>query len=314
MNVNIGLAVGALFKLNVHKGDGVPTKDTGWFHNLVLDTGLKYLSVGDAITHCYVGSGNSEPTINQTGLDVHLAGTNIVMRNIETGRELGAAKPYYWMRRTYRFNEGVAKGVLAEVGTGWALGSLFNRTLIKDDLGNPTTITILEDEFLDVVVEFRVYPQRSFTKQINLRNKLGTVVSTHTLTGGCIIGQDPSGNASLGRVQLGAPSMGLNGIIVYSDSAHLDDITTTCTGSQFEVSGNQDHPTPTSVRFKGRAELGSGNAFAHKAFQIGVSYLCTWQQEHAIGYKWEIDPPITKNINQVLQYTCTVSWGRHTEG
>lgn len=313
MNLNAQINVGALFKLIAHKGDGVPTKETGWFHNLVLDTGLKQLSVGTAISHCFVGTGNSEPKPEQTGLDSHLAETTQVLRT-EQGRDVKSAEPFYWIRKVYRYNEGAAKGNLAEVGTGWVHGSCFNRTLIKDDLGNPTTITILEDEFLDVVVEFRVYPQKSFTKELKLKNKLGAVVSTHTLKGSCIIGQDPyQSHASLGKVYLGSPSSGYSGLVVYKDSAHLEDITTTCTGAQFQVGGNNTYPTPTSCKWTGRVELGVGNDWAHKAFQIGVSYLCSWQAEHAIGYKWEIDPPIPKNNNQVLQYSLTVSWGRHEE-
>src|SRR5690606_33028436 len=39
--------------------------------------------------------------------------------------------------------------------------NLFSRALILDDEGNPTTITVLEDEFLDVSYEFRVYPPES---------------------------------------------------------------------------------------------------------------------------------------------------------
>lgn len=312
MNLSAKINVGALFKLIAHKGDGVPTKETGWFHNLVLDTGLKQLSVGDAISYCFVGTGNSEPKPEQTGLDNHLAETAKVLR-IDQGRDVQSSEPFYWIRKVYRYDEGVAAGNLAEVGTGWVRGSCFNRTLIKDALGNPTTITILEDEFLDVVVEFRVYPQKSFTKELKLKNKLGAVVSTHTLKGSCIIGQDPHGFASLGKVRLGSPSSWYNGLAVYQDSAHLDDITTTCTGAAFLVYGKSTYPTPTSCKWTGRVELGDGNAWAHKAFQIGVSYLCSYELESAIGYKWEIDPPIPKNNSQVLQYSLTVSWGRHEE-
>ena len=46
------------------------------------------------------------------------------------------------------------------MGIGWAASgtTLFSRALILDNGGSPTTITILSNEYLDIVYEYRVYP------------------------------------------------------------------------------------------------------------------------------------------------------------
>ena len=63
---------------------------------------------------------------------------------------------------TFRFGQGVAAGNLTEVGIRSDAGpnsALFSRALIVDSGGNPTTLTILSDEYLDVTYELRFYPE-----------------------------------------------------------------------------------------------------------------------------------------------------------
>lgn len=204
MNFQSSMQVGALFKLIVHKGNPEqPTKETPMFHNLVLDAGLDRLSVGSAIGRVCVGSGNSTPVVTQTSLDAFIASTTTTQGSDAGGKQIITEPYYYWARRTYRFGEGVAAGNLSEIGLGWTNTNLFNRALIKDASGNPTTITVLADEFLDVVVELRFYPQRNFTGNFNLLDKLGAVISTHTVEGSCWLGSESS-NFELGPVSLGA--------------------------------------------------------------------------------------------------------------
>ena len=47
MQVNMHSQIGARFKLVAHKGDGVPTKETDWFNNIVLNVSAKLFSFGE---------------------------------------------------------------------------------------------------------------------------------------------------------------------------------------------------------------------------------------------------------------------------
>lgn len=143
--------------LNVYRPDGTLRVYTGEFKNLILDNGLNRMGVGTFMSHCQVGSGSTPPANTDTALVTYVAATNSLHAQTQ-GTAL--ATPYYgYTRKTFRFSAGTATGNLTEVGIGWqsATGNLFSRSLIKDELGDPTTITVLSDEVLDVVYELRSY-------------------------------------------------------------------------------------------------------------------------------------------------------------
>lgn len=304
MNFSSSVQIGARFKLVAHKGnENNPTKETDWFNNLVLDSGLDRLSVGSAIGLVAVGSGNSTPVVTQTGLDNVVATTTSVFGN-EVRFMNATTQPYYFgARRTYRFGEGAAAGNLTEVGIGWNADSMFNRTLIKDSQGNPTTLTILSDEFLDVIVEIRHYPQESFTGSFNLIDKLGNVVSNHTLNGVCII---TSGNFTLGKVEAGD---GSRRIYIYNGVANLDSVTSSPSGNS-DYSGDRvvTYPTPRSMNAVYTLSLVTAN-FDITSFSIGVK---AFARNSDPLYKFQIDPPIPKNNTQVMTISFTISWDRYT--
>lgn len=130
-----------------------------WFDNLILDAGLNRIGIGGVTGLCSVGSGATAPVETDTGLVSTVASTSTI--NTQSTGTQGSAPYFGWFRQTYRFAAGAAAGNLAEVGVGWTVGSLFSRSLIKDTNGNPTTITVLSNEFLDVTYELRIYPPAS---------------------------------------------------------------------------------------------------------------------------------------------------------
>lgn len=144
------------FKLDVIRPDG-SKRSTGWFDNLILDSGLNHVGTKGIGSFAQVGSGSATPLAANTSLQSWIAGTSG-----QIGQTEGASPtaPYYgWCRRSFRFAAGVAAGNLAEVGIGWGnTGStLFSRALIRDGLGDPTVLTVLSDEVLDVTYELRCY-------------------------------------------------------------------------------------------------------------------------------------------------------------
>ena len=135
-----------------------------WFPNLITDGGLdRYGTTNDWLGWCQVGSGSATPAFLDTALASRIAGTSNVAGAQTTGAQ--ASSPYYtWRRKTFRFAAGLAAGNISEVGVGWSeVGNLFSRALVLDAQGNPTTITVLADEVLDVTYEFRCYAPASDT-------------------------------------------------------------------------------------------------------------------------------------------------------
>lgn len=147
-----------------------------WFPNLILNQGLNMMATGNGyLNACQIGSGSSAPAVGQTGLVSLISGTTTRPVNTTTA---ASEAPYYVAQTiTYRFAEGAATGNIAEVGVGTAVSgtNLFSRSLVKDSSGNPTTITILSDESLDVIYQLRYYAPDS--------DVTGTIVATGNIGG-----------------------------------------------------------------------------------------------------------------------------------
>lgn len=302
MNVQINNSVGARFKLVARKASTEEiTRETEWFKNIVLDTGLNRMSVGTWIDRVRVGSGNSTPVASQTQLDSTIASTNTVLNGSELISKQTSTLPYYVAaKRTYRFPEGVAAGNISEVGCGWGTGSdLWNRALVKDLNGDPTTITVLSDEFLDVIVEVRHYPTQSFSGSFNLLDKAGQIVSSHTYTGlpQFAEGASPTFNKVTGTfVQLYSGDM--NGVVT-TPSSPLASLSTVST-----------YPSPRTLTFTNSFPLNTANGSIKTVQQLftTISIASTYGGS---SYKFEIDPPIVKTDQMVLSFTTSISWDRY---
>lgn len=167
MNFQLDLNVAGFYKLEAHTlneaGEIVSTRLLAdWFPNLITNQGMDRMgTTGDYLTACQVGSGSNVPAFTDTSLQTFVAGTTTIQSTTPTA---GVAPDYYNRRiNVYRYAIGVAAGNLTEVGVGWAStgSNLFSRALILDGIGNPTTITVLPTEVLDVTYEFRTWPPLS---------------------------------------------------------------------------------------------------------------------------------------------------------
>ena len=303
MNVQINNSVGARFKLVARKASTEEiTRETEWFKNIVLDAGLNRMSVGTWIDRVRVGSGNSTPVATQTQLDNTIASTTTVLSGSDSISKQTTTSPYYVAaKRTYRFDEGVAAGNISEVGCGWGTGlDLWNRALVKDLNGNPTTITVLSDEFLDVIVEVRYYPTQSFSGRFNLLNKTGQIVSSHSYTG--IPQFAENGAVTFDKVLGGYTHLytgSMNDVNTYP-SSHLDYVYTDST-----------YPSPKTLSCTSIFQLNSANGSIKTVLQLfSIISQASWYAGSA--YKFEIDPPIVKTNQMVLSFTFSISWGRYT--
>lgn len=136
--------------------------------NMILDSGLDALGSSTNIAiGCRVGTGSTAVNASQTNLTATLASTTTIQAGSFGAQSV---EPYFiWARKTFRFGQGVAAGNLTEVGvySNIAGNPLFSRALILDAGGNPTTLTILADEYLDVTYELRIY-QNTADQILNL--------------------------------------------------------------------------------------------------------------------------------------------------
>lgn len=302
MNFQMKNEVGARFKLVARKASTEEiTRESEWFTNIVLDTGLTQMGVGTWVDRCRVGSGNSTPVATQTQLDSTIAST-IAMTGIPTNGIQVTTKPYYnWLRRTYRFAEGVAAGNISEVGLGWGTGTaLWNRALVKDLNGNPTTITVLSDEFLDVIVEIRFYPLDSFSGSFNLLSKTGQIVSTHTYQGLPYFGTTADATSIVGGYKFNAYSGVMGPSVTTQPTAYLG------------YTSNLSLITiPNGIRIKPVFPLINGNG-SMKSFYFWLTGIGIATNGSGSGYKFEIDPPIVKTDQMELTFTINLTWGRYT--
>lgn len=136
------------------------------FRNLITNAGLDALAGGagisNLINYLAVGTGSSEPSYTDTALNAEVGRTNSNGGFGDSEAMVGSGDLVeYWRRiRTRVFTEAQANGNLAELGFFSAAsgGTMWNRQLFRDELGQPTTITKTSEDQLRVTYEYRIYP------------------------------------------------------------------------------------------------------------------------------------------------------------
>lgn len=185
MNVGLALGVKGEYKFIRRQavtddfGNRVPgpvTQETPWMRNLMTNTYFNQALTNQVLTvrGISVGSGNTAPDESQTVLTSFIAATN--SRQNYTFTINSSVSPRYVQKEfTYRFAEGAAAGNVAEVGmftnasTGLTSATvLSSRALVVDGGGSPTVVTVLSDEFLDVVWRGTWYVPEDITGSCSL--------------------------------------------------------------------------------------------------------------------------------------------------
>ncbi len=143
------------------------------FTNLILNSGLDRIAIGNFIAGCVLGSASSTPVVTDTSI-TSILGSSTTLQASGVGTANTSTPPYwcsyYW---TYRFIEGVATGNISQVamafGTVSAGTTLFSLALVKDSGGTPITITKLADEVLDVTYTLQLFcPSADVTGTISI--------------------------------------------------------------------------------------------------------------------------------------------------
>lgn len=308
MNFKTKNEIGARFKLIARKKDGSIARETDWFLNKVLTSGLARMGVGAWINRCCVGSGNSTPLASQTGLDNLIASTTTTLSDVGVG-QTETSPIWYGVQRTWRFSEGAAAGNISEVGMGWDNTALWNRALIRDINGNPTTITILSDEFLDVVAEIRVYPIENFSGTFPVLDRLGNTIETRSYVGKAFVPKVGAFNAS--KVTFMSTTSG--GITLHTGSIGAD-VATAPSGTQTAITSNAatlTYPTATKLRAVYALNLTTANSL-HKSIRVGNTIMSDLGGGGHCGYQIEINPAFEKTNLMTVNYTFELEWSEYT--
>lgn len=278
-----------------------------WFPNLVLDIGLDRIGIAQGwLGSCFVGSGNSLPNELQTSLDNLVASTST--RTLNTATSSGAAPWYSQNTITYRFAQGAAAGNLSEIGVGWASSGLWSRALILDGLGEPTTITVLADEFLDATYRLRCYaPDTDVVTEMTIDGVTTTVTAR-------------ASDANQQFVWFSTSPVGPRG------------------GGDTVASSNRHNVFSGTIGLitgsPGGTSSGAGPGAANQAYVSGTyfrDYSTTWPiSQGNVGsvrsyrtrfgdanggfgvMQFQFDPPIAKDATKTMVLTTRHSWGRYT--
>lgn len=157
--IELQSTIGGRYRFEVRREDH-SIKEEYEFDNLITDGGFTYVqsnAISLAVQYCRVGSGSTTPSVSDTQLVSQVASAT----NTSSTTSALTSSPYtssYTV--TYQFALGAAAGNLSEVGVGWAATgtTLYSRALILDGLGNPTTITVLSNEYLYVYYTAYINP------------------------------------------------------------------------------------------------------------------------------------------------------------
>lgn len=152
----MSIGVRGEFELSVVKADsGVVVRKVN-FPNLITDIGLENWARGWSSPYCQVGTGASTPAATDTSLVQGIAQTQMGLASGSAG-----TPPDYAVTQRYtcRFDAGTISNNISEIGVRMgAGGSVWCRQRILDEYGEPSSITVLSNEYLDVAYTVYFYP------------------------------------------------------------------------------------------------------------------------------------------------------------
>ena len=291
--------VSGRFKFEVTKKNGEKRVIADWFQNLITNSGLDLIgTISNYLSFCRVGTGSGIPENADAYLDNQIAYTSYTEST--SHGTFGTSPRYVWYKITKRFAEGIATGNLSEVGMSNTDGQdsgdvLFSRALILDGEGDPTTITVLANETLDVTYEFRRYiPESDTTGTVELRG------NNHNYTG----------RASLWTSWKylfygGGGISSIPGMDVYN-------------GVISDIDGFPDG-TGSSTTSKTIYNYSNGNYYRDWKFSLALdqgnlSGFISACRVDMIGsyYQFGFSPDIEKTSDDIMSLTFRASWSRRT--
>lgn len=284
-------------------------EDTGFFDNLITNTGMN--RVGEVTTSSFntlcgrfvVGSGSAVPQFADTTLQnpVAFASANPVLDSESSNYDRG----WYEMTVRHQFGQGQAAGNLSEIGIQHtsASGPLWSRALILDGQGNPTTITVLPDDYLTCYYTLRIMiPKEDAVFNIDVDYDADGIVPT---------------------VVTGRP-LAANSSVPYGGWGLKTAVTATFAFLQFYTGGLAvaTATSPLGLSIGDNTSSFSIVPYITDSFERYVTRM-NKPDEHnsqelrtavlsALMGQWQIEfnPPLQKDNTQTMQVTFGYSWAR----
>lgn len=299
------------------------TYESGWVDNLVTDLGLNLIADNEFyMATCHVGAGSAIPSVTDVALVSLIASTTTIQSEAQSAAPV---EPYYCrVVRRFRFGQGVAAGNISEVGVGVSASQLFSRALVLDDMGNPTSIQVLPDEWLDVYYELTLEIDTSdVVGQITLGGNIGgtydfifrpamvsDLKSAATATSSSGWGFSlASGAGASNTMSNRLTNWGSPGSAAGAFTGDIGPVTGSPSGTQIGGSGTGNRPgylvlpyvqDSHEIVVRRTAGLTQNNGSIRSiGFSVGIMH-------HQIQF----DPPIPKTSNDVLVLDIAHRWGR----
>ena len=321
MNTNIGMT--GEFRCVVKRADGSTKIDTGYQKNLILNQGLDFFggnNGSDMMEYCVIGSGNSQPVYTQNKLDTTITG--VVVNSVASYKyDYDAARDgnLYKTNKVIKYSFSDLNNVnISEVGLASNYSNtttyyLCTRALIKDSQGNPTTITVLSGEILEIYYKlWIVYDVTDKTGTLNLLDGVGGSTAYNYIArlagvGGTNIG----GSAQYGNSTVGlALSEGAGNNGHYVANGEIGAITGSPSGTSSEYNPSLSTAAYTPGSYKRQITWSLSISQANFAIRSALFYT-------KMGF-WQIrfgsvadDSPINKTNTQTLSIPIEFSWGRY---
>lgn len=261
--------------------------------NKIVRSGMNAIgNADDLFNYCVVGTNSTTVSYEDTNLGAQVASTSTIQSS--TYGAQGSAPYYRWYRRTFRFAQGAAAGNLAEVGVRTSSGVLFSRALIVDAAGNPTTLTILSDEYLDVTYELRTY--------IDIVDKV-QVLTVNGVDYTAVL-RAANANSSHSYQYAGITNQWYGGDTQYFYSGYISSVTSSPGGASYGH-GRSLRGNYVADSYERTFIFSAGLNYANFDGGIQSIYLQTTQGYFQVGFS----PAIPKNNYMILTIDLTLSWG-----
>lgn len=297
----------------------------GPFENLITNYGLNLIGTTSPY-YVAVGTGTASPSVSDTQLQSELAYAPVSLNQLFVQADWPTTQ-YCSYSATARFAAGTATGNLSEVCVGDLQYDTINmkyfiatysRARIVDGSGNPTTITVLPDEVLDVTYELRhyLYPWEDSSDDVD---------TTLTLSGiSYDIKMRPLNvNSSNWACNWSAP-LQAPGSFFYTgtDSSTPVSLSGVTDSAMSNIGGgNVLYSTPAAYVDSSYTRKGTFTAgLSELNFTYGISgldmYFCNPGAGSSVhlAARWQatVTPAIPKDATKVLSFGVSYSWARYT--
>lgn len=303
------VGVEGLYRMVVREHDGAVAKDTGWFKNIITNTGLDQLATGAQVGNMSLGTGTMAPSATDTSLQTfaQFSDTSAPGSGYSPAYPpQNTTSPYVTgFTRAYRFSIGRLNGTYSEVGvSGTTNGTaLFSRALIVDGGGAPAPITVSSSQQLDAY-----YTVRKFAPLVDTSETVTISGTSHTITGRAAFAGD--GNIWFPTAPFNAINNS-NGVYFVNAGVALGAITSSLTGgtASATVNGFVTPAAYTPGSYTRECTVFAGTNEANVAGGIrGVQFY--WGSSSAAMFQYVLNTAIAKDVTKTMNLNFSVSWAR----